>query len=126
MNFRSALSASTLGLGVLLAATTTLAHHSGAMFDDQKMRSLSGTVREFQWHNPHCYIQLIVPSADGGPDEEWSLEMGAPMYLYNLGWRPSTLKPGDRIAVKVAPLSVAVLPFPDASKAEVPEVSSKR
>ena len=53
---------------------------------------------------PHCYIQLMVPSATGGPDEEWSLEMAAPMYLYNLGWRPSTLKPGDRITVKISPL----------------------
>ena len=68
-------------------ATSALAHHSGAMFDDTQMRSLAGTVREFRWHNPHCYIQLMVPSANGGPDEEWSLEMAAPMYLYNLGWR---------------------------------------
>jgi Family of unknown function (DUF6152) len=83
-------------------ATAALAHHSGAMFDETQMRSLSGTVREFQWHNPHCYIQLLVPSVNGGPDEEWSLEMAAPMYLYNLGWRPLTLKPGDQITVKVA------------------------
>jgi hypothetical protein len=85
-------------------ATTALAHHSGAMFDETQMRSLSGTVRDFQWHNPHCYIQLVVPSTQGGPDEEWSLEMAAPMYLYNLGWRPSSLKPGDKITVKISPL----------------------
>ena len=104
MTYRSARRTWAWGLGASMWATSALAHHSGAMFDDTQLRSLSGTVREFQWHNPHCYIQLMVPSANGGPDEEWSLEMAAPMYLYNLGWRPSTLKPGDRIGVTIAPL----------------------
>lgn len=79
------------------------AHHSAAMFDQQKTLELTGTVRLFQWNNPHCYIQLLVPDAQGR-QTEWSLEMGAPMYLYNRGWRPSTLKPGDRITVKYSPL----------------------
>jgi hypothetical protein len=57
----------------------------------------------FQWTNPHCYVQLLVRNAKG-KDEEWSLEMAGPMYLYNLGLRPSTLKPGDKLTVKVAPL----------------------
>jgi hypothetical protein len=80
-----------------------LAHHSAAMFDDTKRAMLAGTVREFQWSNPHCYIQLLVDQPKG-PPQEWSLEMGAPTYLYNLGWRPSTLKAGERVTVKIAPL----------------------
>jgi hypothetical protein len=78
-------------------------HHSAAMFDDSKREMLAGTVREFQWGNPHCYIQLLVEQPKG-PAKEWSLEMGAPNYLYNLGWRPSTLKAGEKISVKIAPL----------------------
>jgi len=74
------------------------AHHSPVMFDTSKQITLDGTVRQFQFTNPHCYIQLIV---DG---TEWSLEMGAPVYLANRGWRPSTLKPGDRIRVTASPL----------------------
>jgi hypothetical protein len=73
------------------------------MFDPQQAKSLTGTVRQFQWTNPHCYIQLIVKNAKG-QDEEWSLEMGAPTYLYGKGWRPSTVKPGDRLNVTIAPL----------------------
>jgi hypothetical protein len=73
------------------------------MFDERKSLSLTGTVREFQWHNPHCYIQLQVPTTKG-TDVEWSLEMAAPMYLYNLGWRPSSIKAGDKITVKISPL----------------------
>lgn len=67
------------------------AHHSPSMLDNSRETSLWGTVREFQWTNPHSYIQLVVES-DDGTSEEWSLEMGANSYLSNLGWRPSTLK----------------------------------
>ncbi len=78
------------------------AHHSPSMFGGPEME-LTGTVREFQWTNPHSYIQLVV-AADDGSEQEWSLEMGANAYLYNLGWRPSTVKPGDVLTVKIMPL----------------------
>ena len=42
--------------------------------------------------------------ADDGTEQEWSLEMGANVYLYNLGWRPSTVKAGDTLTVTVVPL----------------------
>ena len=83
--------------------STALAHHSPVMFDRTQPVTLTGTVREFQWTNPHSYIQLVVKN-DQGQDEEWSLEMAAPTYLYNLGWRPSTVKTGDTLTVTVAPL----------------------
>jgi hypothetical protein len=83
--------------------STALAHHSPVMFDRTQPVTLTGTVREFQWTNPHSYIQLVVKN-DQGQDEEWSLEMAAPTYLYNLGWRPSTVKTGDTLTVTIAPL----------------------
>jgi hypothetical protein len=73
------------------------------MFDLQQKTMLTGTVRQFQWTTPHCYIQLMVKN-DKGVEEEWSLEMGARSYLYANGWRPSTLKVGDQINVIVSPL----------------------
>ena len=69
-----------------------------------KRIQLKGEVREFQWTNPHSYIQLLVKDA-AGKQVEWSLEMAAPTYLYNNGWRPSTLKKGDNIIVTMAPLA---------------------
>ncbi len=78
------------------------AHHSPVMFDQARTVTLTGTVRLFQWTNPHCYIQLMVGAP--GQEVEWNLEMGAPVYLYNRGLRPSTLKPGDRITVTANPL----------------------
>jgi hypothetical protein len=92
-----------VALAALLAAPAVEGHHSMAMFDVQQPKVLTGRVVEFQWTNPHCYVQLMVSNASGR-DEEWSLEMAAPMYLYNKGWRPSTVKPGDRIKVTIAPL----------------------
>ena len=92
-----------LALALGIPAAPALAHHSMAMFDQTKTVTLSGTVKEFQWTNPHCYIQLMVKDASG-KDVEWSLEMGAPMYLYAKGWRPASLKPGMAISVAINPL----------------------
>ncbi|WP_268891735.1 DUF6152 family protein [Croceibacterium salegens] len=90
------------GLAVLIASAAP-AHHSGAMYDQLKTTTLTGTVRQFQWTNPHCFIQLVAKD-DKGQDVEWSLEMTAPVHLQRLGWRKSSLKPGDRITVKFHPL----------------------
>ena len=84
------------------AAPSASAHHSPVMFDQSRTLSLEGTVRQFQWTNPHCYIQLAV--TEGGRQVEWNMEMGAPVYLANRGWRPSTLKAGDRVRITAAPL----------------------
>jgi hypothetical protein len=101
MRFHFAL-AGALALAVV-GAIPASAHHSFAMFDMAKNTTLTGTVRQFQWTNPHSYIQLNVPDANGKM-VEWSLEMGAPMYLYARGWRPSSLKAGMKIVVTLHPL----------------------
>lgn len=88
-------------LSSLTAISPCFAHHSQAMFDERTVM-LSGTVKEFQFTNPHCYIQLLVPT--GGADEEWSIELGAPAHLIRGGWKPKTLKPGDKIVVVLNPL----------------------
>jgi hypothetical protein len=95
-----------LWLALLLSATVPIAaHHSGAMFDDKKSITLTGTVREFQWTNPHCWIQVVVPDGqNGGESAEWSVEMGAPFELFRTGLRPRTLKAGDKITVVVHPM----------------------
>jgi len=90
-------------LALCLPALPVLAHHSMAMFDQSKTVTISGTVKQFQWTNPHCYIQLVAKDAKG-VEKEWSLEMGAPMYLYAKGWRPSSLKAGAQITVTLNPL----------------------
>jgi hypothetical protein len=95
--------ASVLVMAALWGMVPATAHHTGAMFDRQKPLELSGTVRVFQWTNPHCWIQLLVPGKNGDT-VEWSVEMGPPMDLFRNGWKPGTLKAGDKITVVVYPM----------------------
>ena len=90
-------------IGMAAAAPASQAHHSMAMFDQTTERVVTGTVRQFQWTNPHAYIQLVSKDARGA-ETEWSLEMGAPMYLYARGWRPRSLRPGTTIKARIYPL----------------------
>lgn len=90
-------------VGTALIAPAATAHHSFAMFDRTRTVTVNGTVREFQWSNPHAYIQ-VVSRDSAGREVEWSLEMGAPMYLYARGWRPRTLRAGMAISAEINPL----------------------
>lgn len=90
-------------LALTAIAAPALAHHSFAMFDMTKEVRVSGNIRLFQWTNPHSYIQLMGKDATG-KTVEYSMEMGAPMYLYARGWRPSTLKAGMQVTIAYHPL----------------------
>jgi hypothetical protein len=90
---------------LLLAATAVAAHHSAAMFDASKEITLTGTVKEFQWMSPHCWIQLRVPSDQpGAAPVEWGIEMDNPLGLSRNGWKPASLKAGDQVVVVANPL----------------------
>jgi len=87
----------------MLLASAAWAHHSFAMFDLEKMVTVEGTVKEFQWTNPHCWLQVMVPDGKGGT-QEWSFEMGAMGMLARTGWKSTTLKPNDKVTVIMNPL----------------------
>ena len=90
--------------GCILALALSLpaaAHHSVAMYDVQQSRQLDGTIKGFQWTNPHCLIQVLV--GEGDQRREWSVELGSPGFLYRGGLRPGSLKPGDHLQVTVHP-----------------------
>jgi hypothetical protein len=95
-----------LSATVLLAASTVLAHHSAAMFDPNKEIVLTGTVKEFQWMSPHCWIQLLVadPANANAPAVEWGVEMDNPVGLARHGWKPRSLQAGDKVTVIAHPL----------------------
>jgi hypothetical protein len=88
---------------LLLVAGSASAHHSFAMFDRSKETTIVGVVEEFQWTNPHSWIELNVTNEDGGTDK-WSIELNSPNNLSRQGWRSSSLKPGDKISVIIWPL----------------------
>jgi hypothetical protein len=86
-----------------LAVCPAVAHHSDAMFASDKELVLNGTVKQFQYTNPHSWIQLMVPVA-AGPAVEWSIETGAPIVLLRAGIKPTALVPGDKVSLRVHPL----------------------
>ena len=87
----------------LILGGAAYAHHSFAMFDADKTVELKGTVKEFQWTNPHSWLQVVVAD-ETGREVEWSLEMGSPGALARNGWRPRTVVPGDEISFSIHPL----------------------
>jgi hypothetical protein len=96
--------AALLAAGALSAAAPLLAHHSGAMFDNQKTVELTGTVKEFQWTNPHIWIQIERQDPAGGAKEEWSVEGGSPNSLSRNGWRKTTFTPGSAVSIRINPM----------------------
>jgi hypothetical protein len=83
-------------------APQAVAHHSTAEFDYSKTVILEGTIKELQWTNPHSYVQVLVPNAEGEL-EEWGVEIGAPAINIEMGWRRNSVKTGDRVTLNIAP-----------------------
>jgi len=88
---------------VIAAAGAASAHHSFAMFDQKAPKNITGTVAEFQWTNPHAFIEIDVPNAAGQP-ERWSVELNSPNNLKRQGWKRTSLVPGDKTTILIAPL----------------------
>jgi len=92
-----------LSLLAAAGAAPAMAHHSFSMFDAQKETVLKGTIKEFQWSNPHTWIQLNVTDASGNVIE-WSIEGGSPNLVGRQGWKRNTFKAGDEVQITVHPL----------------------
>ena len=80
-----------------------LAHHSTAMFDMEKTVTLNGTIKDFQWTQPHTWIDFEVPNATGGADT-YGVEGMSPSYLGRNGWSKRTLNAGDKVTLEIHPL----------------------
>ena len=89
-------------LGLILAGPAG-AHHAFAMFDTNRELTLEGTVKEFQWTNPHTWVQLLVKDG-AGKEVEWSIEGSSPNNLARFGWSRNSLKSGDHVQAIVHPL----------------------
>ena len=92
-----------VGALVLLIAGSAAAHHSPVLFDRATKLTVTGTVKEFAWMNPHASIQIEVTNAEGKIDI-WSVEMNSPNNLVRLGWKSTIVKAGDKVSVVVNPL----------------------
>jgi hypothetical protein len=89
--------------GTAFLAAPAFAHHSFAMFDATKTVTLKGTVKEFEWTNPHSWLRVMVMDDTGTP-RQWALEMGSPGQQSRVGWKADSVKPGDQVTVEMHPL----------------------
>lgn len=92
-----------LALGLMIAARPAAAHHSFSMFDFEKEVTISGTVKAFDWTNPHTFTWIDVTDSSGKVTE-FGIEGMSPNYLGRRGWTKNTLKPGDKVSVVIHPL----------------------
>ena len=87
---------------VAFAMTPALAHHSTAMYDSQRPVTVTGTVKRFEWSNPHAFVYLEVKDEKGNV-VEWEVEMMSLNHLRAYGWTSRTVKPGDVLSCTGAP-----------------------
>jgi hypothetical protein len=90
------------GAAAVLLSVPALAHHSFAMFNQREIMTLEGTVTEFQWTNPHAFIEMDVRQQ--GRTVRWSIELNSPNNLRRQGWNRATLHSGDRVTLRMNPL----------------------
>ena len=111
---------------ILVASGTVSAHHSFAMFDQDKLITLKGSVAEWYWINPHGHIILKVDAAPGVDPKsvgEWDVECASTNIMRLQGWSSTTLKPGDQVTISGNPLkdgskgvSLFYVTFPDGKR----------
>jgi hypothetical protein len=100
---RSVCAAGLTLIAVVALAIPAGAHHSGAMFDDKKEVTLTGTIKEFQYTNPHSWLIVDVKGTDGKVTT-WGFEAEGPSSLLRAGIRKSDLTPGMDVTISGHPM----------------------
>ena len=88
--------------GAMSLTLPASAHHSFAMFNQREIMTIEGVVTEFQWTNPHVFIEMDAQQQ--GQTVHWSIELNSPNNLRRRGWRRNSLTPGERITLRMNPL----------------------
>ena len=91
-------------VAVAACTASALAHHSFAMFDAQKTVVLEGTVKQFEWVNPHSWLRIMVNDEKTGNQVLWAIELSSPSRLVTMGLRANSMKPGDAVSVTIHPM----------------------
>ena len=95
---RNSLIVFSLCVAIVAAAMPVLAHHAiSAEFDTTKPIKFEGTVKSVDWMNPHIYVN--IEAVENGKSVLYSVEGGPPNALFRQGWRPDSLKVGDKVQV---------------------------
>ena len=87
----------------VIGVAPVVAHHGAATFDTAAETTLKGTVTEWQWFNPHCFLKFDVKDASGTVIN-WSVEAGNPTDMTKRGWSRRSFKAGDEVSVTLQPV----------------------
>jgi hypothetical protein len=90
-------------LGLLTVSVPLLAHHGAAAYDTTKKITVKGTVTEWFWANPHCFLRFDAKD-DKGNLVHWATEASNPADMVNLGWSKQSFRPGDEVTVTFTPV----------------------
>ena len=99
---RKPLAVLALFTGLLLVAGPLSAHHAGSLYDRENPITLTGTVTEFEFANPHVRVRFDVKN-EKGEVSHWVAETAPPQRMFQAGWNRFSLKPGDTITVSGFP-----------------------
>ena len=88
---------------VIVTAVPLVAHHGAATFDTEKELTLKGTVTEWIWANPHCFLKFDAKD-DTGTVRNWVVETQNPTTMSSRGWRRVSFKAGDPVTVALQPV----------------------
>ena len=88
---------------LLIVSVPLFAHHGGAAFDVGKRITKKGTVTEWFWANPHCFLSFDVKE-DNGQVVRWIVETQAPPNIVPIGFSKQSFKPGDEVTVALMPV----------------------
>jgi hypothetical protein len=100
MHASASILAAIVALGI--TAPAALAHHSNSAYQVDQIITLTGTVKEWRWMNPHTWLYLTVEGEDGKA-QEWAVEGRPPGILGRAGWSSTILQPGERVTVHASP-----------------------
>jgi hypothetical protein len=100
---RTLIITSFVAAGFWIGTVPAQAHHSMAGFDRKNTVTLTGTIQEFRWENPHSSIDIDVSGKDGKV-VTWHVEMTAPAYLVRQGFKRTSVKKGDVATIVANPL----------------------
>ena len=85
---------------MFLVCVPLWAHHGASVYESDKLTTLTGTVTEFKFMNPHSEIFFDVKD-DKGNVQHWSAEAGTPQTVILAGWSKTSIQKGDVITVYI-------------------------
>ena len=91
-----------VAIGLFMISTSLFAHHGNAAYETDKKVSVSGTVTEWLWANPHCFLKIDGKNDKGEPTH-WIVETSNPQDMARLGWARNSFKPGDEVTLTIVP-----------------------